>query len=96
MVELDQYRLTLNGYAKPLEEVRDALDLNNKELRLEEVNRLISEAKVNANDGKFYGSRGEGYIRLIIASFIEDTEVFAAMNRMADLFRKMAAEKHIV
>ena len=43
MVELDQYRLTLNGYAKPLEEVRDALDLNNKELRLEEVNRLISE-----------------------------------------------------
>ena len=61
----------------------------------EVVSRLISEAKVNANDGKFYGSRGEGYIRLIIASFIEDAEVFAAMDRMAGLFRKMAAERGI-
>ena len=31
MVELDQFKYTLNGYTEPLKEVRDSLDLENKE-----------------------------------------------------------------
>ena len=34
MVELDQFKYTLNGYEQPLKEVRDSLDLENKEQRL--------------------------------------------------------------
>lgn len=37
MVELDQFKAILNSYAKPLVEVRDSLDLANKEKRIEEL-----------------------------------------------------------
>ena len=39
MVELDQFKYTLNGYEQPLKEVRDSLDLENKEQRVEELER---------------------------------------------------------
>ena len=39
MVELDQFKYTLNGYTEPLKEVRDSLDLENKEKRVEELER---------------------------------------------------------
>lgn len=37
MVELDQYRYKLAGYDKPLENIRQALDLDNKKKRIEEL-----------------------------------------------------------
>lgn len=39
MVELDQFKYTLNSYTEPLKEVRDSLDLENKEKRVEELER---------------------------------------------------------
>jgi len=39
LVELDQFKYTLNGYTEPLKEVRDSLDLENKEKRVEELER---------------------------------------------------------
>ncbi|WP_143115828.1 peptide chain release factor 2 [Marvinbryantia formatexigens] len=43
MVELDQFRYTLGTYKKPLLEVRDSLDLANKEKRIEELERKMEE-----------------------------------------------------
>ncbi|MCI5996416.1 MAG: peptide chain release factor 2 [Blautia sp.] len=43
MVELDQFRYTLNTYEKPLVEVRDSLDLANKEKRIQELERKMEE-----------------------------------------------------
>ncbi|MGI6069366.1 MAG: peptide chain release factor 2 [Blautia sp.] len=39
MVELDQFKTILNNYTGPLVEVRDSLDLANKEKRIEELER---------------------------------------------------------
>ena len=39
MVELDQIKSELSGYAKPLEELRESLDLVNKRQRVEELER---------------------------------------------------------
>ncbi|WP_143524552.1 peptide chain release factor 2 [Roseburia sp. 499] len=39
MVELDQFKTTLNTYKEPLVEVRDSLDLANKEKRIQELER---------------------------------------------------------
>ena len=39
MVELDQFKYTLHDYEQPLQEVRDSLDLENKEQRVEELER---------------------------------------------------------
>lgn len=57
---------------------------------------LIDEAKVNVNDGKFYGSMGEGHLRVVTGCFLEDKDCFAALDRMADAFRKLGKEKGIV
>ncbi|MCI5649016.1 MAG: peptide chain release factor 2 [Fusicatenibacter sp.] len=43
MVELDQFKSELNTYDKPLVEVRDSLDLANKEQRIEELERKMEE-----------------------------------------------------
>lgn len=43
LVELDQFKAILNSYAKPLVEVRDSLDLANKEKRIEELERKMEE-----------------------------------------------------
>ena len=39
MVELDQFKTILNTYTEPLKEVRDSLDLENKEQRIQELER---------------------------------------------------------
>ncbi len=57
------------------------------------VKYLIEAARVNCNDGKFYGSCGSGYLRLIYACFWEDRDCFAALDRMADAFHKLAEQK---
>ena len=54
---------------------------------------MAEEALVSLNDGSFYGSQGEGYLRVILACFKDDTVCFAALDRMAALFRRLAAEK---
>lgn len=56
---------------------------------------LIEEAKVNVNDGKFYGNQGKGHIRLVAGCYWEDEDCYAIMNRMADAFRKLASVKGI-
>ncbi|HIQ74929.1 MAG TPA: peptide chain release factor 2 [Candidatus Cottocaccamicrobium excrementipullorum] len=43
MVELDQYKYTLSTYEKPLVEVRDSLDLDNKVKRIEELDKNMEE-----------------------------------------------------
>ena len=54
---------------------------------------LASEAKVSLNDGKFYGKQGNGYLRLIDGCFWNDEDCYAAMDRMAEAFRKLAEKK---
>ncbi|MCI5872636.1 MAG: peptide chain release factor 2 [Clostridiales bacterium] len=39
MIELDQFKVTLNSYREPLQEVRDSLDLAGKEQRIQELER---------------------------------------------------------
>lgn len=46
MVELDQFKYTLNGYTEPLKEVRDSLDLENKGKRVEELERRNGSVRV--------------------------------------------------
>lgn len=41
LVELDQFKTELNTYEGPLVEVRDSLDLANKEQRIEELERKM-------------------------------------------------------
>ncbi|MBR1814435.1 MAG: peptide chain release factor 2 [Lachnospiraceae bacterium] len=43
MVELDNFKYTLSTYEKPLVEVRDSLDLANKEQRIAELDRHLEE-----------------------------------------------------
>ncbi len=39
MVELDNIKIELNGFEKPLEQIRDSLNLEDKRLRVEELER---------------------------------------------------------
>ena len=43
MVELDNMKNTLSTYEKPLEEIRNSLDLENKEKRIAELDRMMEE-----------------------------------------------------
>ncbi|MBT9771685.1 MAG: peptide chain release factor 2 [Coprococcus sp.] len=43
MVEFDQIKFALNGYAVPLKEVGDSLDLAGKKSRIEELERMMEE-----------------------------------------------------
>ena len=54
---------------------------------------LVEEARVSANDGKFYGDMGNGHLRLIDGCFWDDADSYAAMDRMAETFRKLAHKK---
>ncbi|MCI5876927.1 MAG: peptide chain release factor 2 [Lachnospiraceae bacterium] len=42
MVELDSYKVKLNSYKSPLQEVRDSLDLANKDQRIEELEKEMA------------------------------------------------------
>ena len=54
---------------------------------------LVDEARVSVNDGKFYGDMGNGHLRMIDGCFWEDADSYAAMERMAETFRKLAHKK---
>lgn len=54
---------------------------------------LVEEARVSVNDGKFYGDMGNGHLRLIDGCFWDDADSYAAMDRMAETFRKLANKK---
>ena len=54
---------------------------------------LTKDALVSANDGKFYGDMGNGHLRLIDGCFWKDEDSYAAMDRMAAAFRKLAEKK---
>ncbi|MCI8764967.1 MAG: peptide chain release factor 2 [Lachnospiraceae bacterium] len=43
MVELDQFKFTLSTFQKPLVEVRDSLDLDNKVRRIDELDKSMEE-----------------------------------------------------
>jgi len=43
VVELDNMKNTLSTYEKPLEEIRNSLDLDNKEKRIAELDRMMEE-----------------------------------------------------
>ena len=47
----------------------------------------------NSNDGKFYGDQGQGHIRLVAGCFWNDADCYAAMDRMAAAFWKLAEKK---
>ena len=57
------------------------------------VQLLTQEALVSANDGKFYGDMGAGHLRLIDGCFWNDEDSYAAMDRMAVTFRKLAQQR---
>lgn len=54
---------------------------------------LVEEARVSVNDGKFYGDMGNGHLRMIDGCFWDDADSYAAMDRMAETFRKLAHKK---
>jgi len=54
---------------------------------------LTEEALVSVNDGKFYGDMGSGHLRVIDGVFWKDEDSYAAMDRMADCFKKLAEKK---
>ena len=60
------------------------------------VKYLVEEAKVNVNDGKFYGDQGKGHIRLVAGCYWNDEDAYAAMDRMAEAFRKLAKKKGLL
>ena len=43
MVELDQFKYTLSAYEKPLQEVRDSLNLDAKIRRIDELDKTMEE-----------------------------------------------------
>ena len=43
MIELDEFKAKLKTYEQPLEEMRSSLDLENKERRIEELERTMAE-----------------------------------------------------
>ena len=61
----------------------------------EVTNYLIEEARVNVNDGKFYGSMGSGHLRVVTGCFWEDKDCFNALDRMGMALRKLGKEKGI-
>ena len=87
MVELDQFKYTLGTYIVPLKEVGDSLDLDNKRLRVEEI-ELIMEAPGFWDDAEkaqnlmreLKGLKDiiEGYAKLVQAR--EDIETLIEMG----------------
>ncbi|MCD8217068.1 MAG: peptide chain release factor 2 [Clostridiales bacterium] len=78
MVELDQFKSVLNAYRHPLQEVRDSLDLANKEQRIEELEREM-EAPDFWNDPE----RSQQMMREL-KSKKDDVEVFRQLTSMME------------
>lgn len=55
---------------------------------------LTEEAKVFVNAGHYYGSQGEGYIRLVQGCFKDDVRMQTAIIRVRDALMKLSAKKY--
>ncbi|MDY3917909.1 MAG: peptide chain release factor 2 [Candidatus Limivivens sp.] len=80
MVELDQFKFTLNNYKKPLVEVRDSLDLVNKEQKIQELERKMEEPDFWDDPQKSQESMKT------LSSMKEDVAVYA---RLEELFEEI-------
>ena len=49
---------------------------------------LLKEAGVSVNDGKNYGSGGEGHLRIVLGVYRDDEKVYDALYRIRDALRK--------
>jgi len=56
------------------------------------VDYLIKEAKVNVNAGNFYGSNGEGYIRICHGCYKDDQMILQAIIRIRQALLKRSKE----
>lgn len=57
---------------------------------------LTKEAKVVVNEGTYYGSEGEGYLRIVHGCFWDEEKAVSAYRRIKDALTKLAHEKGIV
>ena len=78
MVELDQFKTTINTYTEPLREVRDSLDLVNKEQRIQELEREM-EAPNFWDDPE----RAQGMMKTL-NSLKSDKETYETLTTLKD------------
>lgn len=57
------------------------------------VNYLVDEAKVFVNAGNCYGTRGEGYIRMVQGCYKDDAKIGEAIMRIREALLKKSHEK---
>jgi len=57
--------------------------------------RLEMDARIMVNDGSFYGSHGEGYLRIVTGCFLEDEDACRRFERIRSVLSAMAQEKGI-
>ncbi len=76
MVELDQYKYTLGTYKQPLEEIKDSLDLVNKEQRVQELERKMEEPDFWDNPEKSQEQMKT------LKSLKDDIEVYHRLNEL--------------
>ncbi|MGM0432646.1 MAG: pyridoxal phosphate-dependent aminotransferase [Spirochaetota bacterium] len=56
---------------------------------------ILEHAKILVNEGVPYGSQGEGFIRIVIACFMDDTKAENALKRIQHALKKLAKEKGV-
>jgi peptide chain release factor 2 len=76
VVELDQYKYTLGTYKQPLEEIKDSLDLVNKEQRVQELERKMEEPDFWDNPEKSQEQMKT------LKSLKDDIEVYHRLNEL--------------
>ena len=80
VVELDQFKYTLGTYKQPLEEIRDSLDLVNKEQRVQELERKMEEPDFWDNPEKSQESMKT------LKSLKDDIEIY---HHLTELFEEI-------
>ncbi len=80
MVELDQFKYTLGTYKQPLEEIKDSLDLVNKEQRVQELERKMEEPDFWDNPEKSQESMKT------LKSLKDDIEIY---HHLTELFEEI-------
>ena len=69
------------------------VDISRLGTSAEIVDYLVREARVAVNDGCGYGYGGEGYIRVIHGSLLDETKLLDALERMRAALSRRAAER---
>jgi len=69
------------------------VDISRLGTSAEIVDYLVQEARVAVNDGSGYGYGGEGYIRVIHGSLLDETKLLDALERMRAALSRRAAER---